>query len=70
MIRNGIKRSEITTEEDLREYIGIGEKDLIGSKSGAIDIFGVKNGMVSLGYVATGWQDKRTIDDFLKDGKM
>lgn len=50
------EEDEIITmaEEELREKCGLGPTELINSSLGALDIFGVKDGMVTLGVLATG----------------
>lgn len=54
------------TEKELREKIGIGEKDLIDSPQGLVDILRVKDDVVVLGYLAGGVKQV-DINDFLEN---
>ena len=42
------------TETELRKRCGLKSNELINSNRGALDIFSVKDGMVTIGVVATG----------------
>jgi len=53
------------TEEEIRKKIGIGPSGLIESSSGAIDIFAVKGGRITYGFLISGEMKSETIDDFL-----
>jgi hypothetical protein len=53
------------TEEQIREKIGIGPTGLVQSSSGAIDIFAVKDGRITYGFLISGKMQSETIDDFL-----
>jgi len=54
------------TEKELRKKIGIGDKDLIGSPQGLVDILGVQDDIVTLGYLAGGGIRKVEVETFLK----
>ena len=54
------------TEKELRKTIGIGEKDLIDSPRGLVDILSVENDLITLGYLASGGTQKVKVEDFLK----
>lgn len=53
------------TEEQIRKKIGIGPTELVQSSSGAIDIFAVKGGRITYGFLISGKMQSETIDDFL-----
>lgn len=56
----------IKNEKDLRKILGIGDKDLINSNSGLVDIFDVKNGYISYGLLIGNGSVKRIkVEDFL-----
>ena len=53
-------------QKELRKKIGIGEKDLIDSPRGLVDILSVENDLITLGYLASGGTQKVKVEDFLK----
>jgi hypothetical protein len=53
------------TEQELRKKIKIGPTELVQSSSGAIDIFAVKGGKVTYGFLISGGRQSETIEDFL-----
>ena len=54
------------TEKELRKKIGIGDKDLIDSPQGLVDILGVKDNTITLGYLVGGVKQV-DINDFLEN---
>lgn len=55
----------IKTEQDLRKHLNLGEGELINTNKGALDIFSVKGGVVSYGFLIGGSTQTENIDDFL-----
>ena len=58
------------TEKELRKRIGIGPTELVQSSSGVIDIFAVKGGRITYGFLISGKMQSETIDDFLARFKI
>lgn len=56
---------QIETEEQLRAFLGLSKGELINTNNGALDIFSVKSGKVSYGFLADGSVMKEDIDSFL-----
>ena len=52
-------------EKELRAKIGIGPTELVDGSSGLVDIFAVKGGRITYGFLATGKMTSETIDEFL-----
>jgi hypothetical protein len=53
------------TEKELREKIGLKENELLNTSIGHIDIFGVKDNIVSYGSLAGGNVMSETVEEFL-----
>lgn len=53
------------TEKELRDKIGIGPNDLFSTNLGMIDIFGVKDGKISYGFLASGNVMTESIESFM-----
>ena len=53
------------TEKELRDKVGVGEKGLLDSSNGLIDIFGVRDNRVSYGFLASGKTVTESIDAFM-----
>jgi len=54
------------TEGELRDKVGIGEKGLLDSDQGLVDIFGVKDNRVSYGFLSSGKIVTENIDAFMR----
>jgi|AntAceMinimDraft_9_1070365.scaffolds.fasta_scaffold04831_3 hypothetical protein len=56
-------------ESELRKEIGIGEKELVNTNRGSLDIFSVSDGRVTYGLLAEGKVSYMTTDKFLENFK-
>ncbi len=54
------------TEQELRKRIGIGENQLVNTNHGLVDIFAVRDGRITYGFLASGTMKSETIKEFLE----
>ena len=55
----------INTVRELRQFLGLSENDLVDTSNGLLDIFRVRNGFVSYGFLAEGNIREEPLDEFI-----